>query len=386
MLVIRVLLGDGLDVGINDGIGGFQPSSVLVGAGRGTFLADQSDEAILLVNNDPNNTIYIGGDQGVSPSQSIIATIPPLGSVALTTSDGPIFGVCAVGQTALCQIIPGGLAYAPSPVLIAQQVLNSGVIIVDNPKALINGNVSITPSNNVTRGPFTVNTFQSWVISMTFSGAVPANPYMPLRFYWSTDVAGQNITYIEDFVVTSDGSVGTGFATYVGHGPMYGPYMFVQFSNDDNATTINPLISLFGSGRPTNETTLRSWNVQAPPGLGTDDALLFFASNSLAANTSSAVQVGNYYNGPVTVRFNVTAASIVANTVQLFVRFRPIADFGGNAGYIFTGPAVAAGLQSPDQVFNVNFPRRPYDVQVQNTSGTIAVSYRVNIYAKGAVQ
>lgn len=373
-------------MGINDGIGGFQPDTLTVTSGRPVKLSDQTDEAILLVNNDVNNTIYIGGDQGVNPSRNVTSTIPPLGSLAVNASDGPIYAVCVVGQTAVIQVIPGGISYAPSPVLIAQQVLNSGVIVVDNPKSLITGNVNVAPSSSVTKGPFIVNTFQSWVLSMIFSGPVPATPEMSLRFYWTNDAAGTSYTYIEDFIVNSDGSVSTGFAAYVGHGPMFGPYMWVQFTNADNATAINPAISLFGSGRITNETTLRTWNAGAPPGLGTDDALLFFDNNSLAPNSSSIVQVGNYYNGPVTVRFGVNAASIVANTVQLFIRFRPVSDFGNNAGYIFTGPATAAGTLSPDQTFNVNFPRRPYDVQVQNTSGTITVSYRVRIFAKGAVQ
>lgn len=344
-----------------------------------SLLIDGNDGAVLLVNNDPNNSIYIGGDRGVSPQQRVTNTIPPLGSIALDATDGPIYGVMPVGQTAVCQIIPKGTAYAPSPVLIAQQILNSGVVIVDNPKPILTGPLTIpaTPTQLV-KGPFLVNTYQSWNLFFNWGGVGGATPYVEIILSWFADPNNAFLTYEEKWIVPVDN-----VSNYIGHGPHYGPYMSVQFSSYDNlSNTMN--WQLMGSNRPINETTIRQSNTQNPPGFGTDDILLNLDQSNLGPGASTPSTPVNYYNGPVTIRFGITGATAV-NTAQLFLKFQPVAvDFGNNNSVVLAGP-MATGTED-DRIINMNFPRRPITASITNNQSSGNINVRCRIIAKGAVQ
>lgn len=344
-----------------------------------SLLVDAGSDSILLVNNDANNTIYIGGDIGVSPFSRINNTIPPLGSITLDGSSGPIYAVTAIGQTAVCQIVPKGVSFAPSPVLIAQQILNSGVVIVDNPKAILTGNLTVpaTPST-LNQGPFSVNTYQSWNLFFNWGGVGGSTPYVEMTLSWAVDLNSNFVTYSEVWILPVDN-----VSNFFGHGPHYGPYMSVQFSSYDNLPeTLH--WQLWGSNRSVNETTIRQQNTLNPPGYGADDILLNF-DGTLAAGASSSVVPVNYYNGPVTVRFGVYSATSV-NSTQLFLDFQPKAvDFNTNTSMLFAGPSTITG-QAIDQFFDVNLPKRPITALVKNSQSTGSTNFRIRIIAKGAVQ
>jgi hypothetical protein len=92
-----------------------------------------------------------------------------------------------------------------------------------------------------------------------------------------------------------------------------------------------------------------------------------------------------YYNGPVTVRLQVSGTSIVASTGVLHIDFQPkTLHFNGVSSYLINGPEVANGAASADVIKTINLPRRPATIFFGNTSSTVSMNYRILITAKGA--
>lgn len=380
-----------LDVGLNvaTNSGGFQPFTTTV-TNASTLLVPGASEAVLLVNQDVTNTIYIGGDIGFNLATNAIGTIPPLGSLALDSTDGEIYGECLPGLTAVCQVIPQGLNFQPSPVLVAEQLLTQGLVIVDNPVTLANY-TNLSPFSLGNGGPFLlfpggpvlVNKFQSWGLFFQNTGATPTTPYVGITLEWFNDAVSTVPMHTEYWVVSSNTTV---FTYEYGHGPMHGPYMNISFYNYQLTGGSIPIsFTLFGSSRVQYESTIRSIgsNVALSPGYGIDDVIIWNISNSLAAGTSTSVFPAHLYNGPATVRFEVNNAS-GANVVQLNQNYEPIAaDFSSQGSMLLRGPP-ATGLVS-DTVLDIHLPKRHTSYQVVN-SGTTTVTYRFYVTARGSTK
>lgn len=88
----------------------------------------------LLVNTDLVNQIYIGNDQG---SQAI--PVPPLGSVALTTSRDVWVSTNGGSFTVNALLLPGGSQWSPSPAQIAAQIQALGLATSANQATQITG-------------------------------------------------------------------------------------------------------------------------------------------------------------------------------------------------------------------------------------------------------
>jgi hypothetical protein len=364
----------------------FSPSTNQV-SNQASLIAYPYDGKLLIVNKDPNNEVYIGGDQGVSATNpNTYGTIDPLGSITFDNNE-QIFAICADGQTATVEVLPDAESFSVSPAAIAAQIFASGVSLVDNPVTLANytagspftvpvsgsGTVSLFSTN-----PTPTNKYQSWGLFVQNRGSTPAIPYLRMQMQWFNDSQSTIPMHTEDWILNTNASYFTWFS---GHGRMHGPYFNINFTNYDGTTPVPLAITLFGSNRIETEDSIRSNTTAAPVnGLGTDDVLFWGASNTLAANASVGPIAAHLFNGPCTIRFRVTGAS-ATNVVQLGINFEPISDFNNDNSVILEGPTATGSVS--DQVLDIYLPKRHSSFTVTN-SGTTTVSYRVMVIAKGA--
>jgi hypothetical protein len=87
---------------------------------------------VMLTNLSLVNTIYLYEDTSVDPADlNRSSQLPPLGTMVV---DGTLneYAICIAGQTANLQAVPHGESWGPSPAQIAEQILASGIPIVNN--------------------------------------------------------------------------------------------------------------------------------------------------------------------------------------------------------------------------------------------------------------
>lgn len=338
---------------------------------------------LLVVNRDLNNTVYIGGDQGVSATNpNTYGTIDPLGTI---TFDDPqqLFAVCAKGQSATVEVIPDAESFSVSPATIATQISESGIALIDNPKPIyVQNPISITAGNSADAGPFLVNQFQSWFLSyQPLNTAQGSSPYVLLNLAWSTDAAGLVITHSEKFLFKTS-AVSNPVFFYFGHGPMYGQYLNISLTNYDTVTSTF-VFELFGSNRVVTETNVRSYaSPGTTQGFGDDDILYFENNTSLANGATSTLRFANMFNGLGQLRIRVTGASGLG-VVNFMMNDEPASDEGGFNSLIVSLPQTSTTVPQPDYLQQLLLPKRHTSFQVTN-GGTTPISYRIWLTAKGA--
>lgn len=345
-------------------------------------IANANTGPILITNKSFTNSIFLSYQQSVDTTNASSASeVPPMGSVELNPQS-TIWAACAGNLTAPLQIMPEGSGYSPSPVEIATQILNSGVILVDQSNTLTSQSAFVIGAGaTVGTLVFDVRTYQSWLFDWVPNvlGAGGTNPYIRATFQWWADAAGTILVFQEDWILPA---TATNWPTISGHGLMHGPYMSISFTSYDSvADTI--AFNLIGSTRNApSASTLRSNGAAASGGFGTDDVLGFLANNSLAAGLSTTEQPINYYNGRVLLKLRASGTSIAANTLLFHLKTQPITDFGSVDNSALGFPTVANGTSSPDALYEFLLPKRPCTFTVQNT-GSVTISLRVLIVAEG---
>lgn len=112
----------------------------------------------LLVNTDLVNPVYIGNDPG---SQAI--PVPPLGSVALTTSRDLWVSTNGGAYTVNALLLPGGSQWSPSPAQIAAQIQALGLATSANQAAQIA--TQATAVNQATQNGYLAGTTPGALVS-----------------------------------------------------------------------------------------------------------------------------------------------------------------------------------------------------------------------------
>ena len=351
------------------GRGNLTYSTVLIKSDSGLLIANKDDGQTLFMNLDLTTTVYINTEQTFDVGARNTIALAPLDSITLDPVDD-LYALCSSGQQALMQIIPRGSFWFPASQLAAQ-------VTLDQPQSLFSGPVTVPAGVDATikLGPFNTAAFKSWFALLTPPTVVNATPFVEFEVFWTVDQAGLNS--VQDFGYVIDTNKNN-ITNYFGHGPMWSPYMWVQFSNYSTTSQTIANLQIWGTQRDYSDTTLRS-----EPGANTisttdDDILLNWDTTVAANSTTASLRVG-YYAGPVTIRLGVYGSNAV-NSTQLLFDFEPkTVDFAGDSSMIFIGPLSTTG-QNYDNVQTVYFPKRPVSASIFN-GATVSVNTRVRVIA-----
>jgi hypothetical protein len=88
----------------------FTPEQINVPDNQAVLLALPGDQPVLVNNTSLTNAVYYGGDTGVNPIRSNNGFIIPGGTVIQDGAEA-LYAICAAGETATVQVIPGGIGW-----------------------------------------------------------------------------------------------------------------------------------------------------------------------------------------------------------------------------------------------------------------------------------
>lgn len=192
---------------------------------------------MLLQNRDLATTVYLGPDSGMTPTSSDVEILDPLGSLGLDgLSDR---WVMTASGTAVVQSSPGGTAWGPSPLLIAEQIAASGVPLLRSTTLLAQGtNVALPGSGAVTlpaSGFFTLTQIAFYLYIAIQAGAGATVPFTSVELQWTDTASG--VAMPEDQAYIAQGSTKLVTAAY---GPVAASALKVVLTNlDTHAATFD---------------------------------------------------------------------------------------------------------------------------------------------------
>lgn len=243
------------------------------------------------------------------------------------------------------------------------------------------------PGFGLTRGPFLVNTYQSWQIQIANTAGVPST--LGVEFIWSIDAQMGLGVYALPVNITKDeywefdfalGNVGD---LFTGTGPHYGNYLSIRFTNYDVTTkTFN--YQLWGTNpvAPPLRSSIRLNNPSANAelsGFGADDILLN-DSQAVATGTNGTKVLLKFYNGPVTITMN-TGTATAASSILAMMRIEPASVFTFDFARVQMNVVTTGEANLIAQLY---LPKRTISYTPRNSSSGNTLTVHTTIIANGA--
>jgi hypothetical protein len=359
-------------------IGGTEPVQIYGAPAYG-----QPGRPLLLANLDLVNPVYYADDLTLVSAQA--SQIRPLGTVGIDGETDIWASTLQPGVNVNIDMIPGGLAWAPSAADAAEQISLLGIPSIDNPTLLGTPgqlpvfNTPLAAGGTYTSPRFTVKQFQSifgkmFVTSQSTGNgtnpfaqvdlqfSVAADNYDPLRTEdWFVPITPYNFTYnyIEQY-----------------QGPIIGDTLTFTITNLDTEPC-NLTFTCYGSYRARNRSIwkgLYQWiSASGLPnpaaGLDTDDIVWIDGNLPSIANGTQFPLAGgsdlmNLWEGPVTISGNLNATAL---GVTVVISPLPVGTLGFHpliGGYVVK--ADAAGIIQPTTII---LPRHVCGISILNASG-----------------
>lgn len=270
-----------------------------------------------------------------------------LDSASQTAGSAPIF----IGSTVR--------DWQANPIAVAVAILNSGLVLVDNPKLL--ANLSLNSATTYQSAAIDVRGFQTLQIRVVRS-SVP-NHTFDLNFNW-IDANNGNILGVDSYRWTA-----TDFLNMQTAIPCRGG--FVTVSVQTAPAAVNPdTVLLIGSNRPW-QPFMSLGGLGHTSGLGTPDAygnrvIASSTSNTLLATGNTGHVSFNYrYDGPAFLTVD-TAGGATAQSIFGAVRDLVVSGYVG----VYRDPGfVDTGTTRNEFTFKCVIPRNTCEVQLVNLSG-----------------
>ena len=264
----------------------------------------------------------------------------------------------SVGQSAGVIVGLPVTDWQPNPIAVATAVLNSGVILVDQPAII--ASLSLNGGTSYQSSVFNISTYQSIVVRVVRSGT-PAHTF-DLNFNWLDAPLG-NILGVDSYRWTSADV--TGMQTTI---PCRGAFLTVSVQTAPAAVSADTVIIL-GSHRP--------WNsLMSVPGLGHTSGLGVpdsYGSRLLCTAVNAAVASGGQLTATPTDRYDgpiiITAISFgaAAAAPHLLEGVDAITGFG----FAYDQPVGQLALAANRAVSTLHAvaPRNTWSVSCSNLAG-----------------
>jgi hypothetical protein len=302
-------------------IGSSYPATQVVYAG--------APQTVLLVNNDPTNTIYLSNSAAYLQLDTTKVTPLPPGSSVIFDGTLDIFAFTAPGKSATLSTFPSGVSYTQGVGIqpISQQgsfAGSGGFLTMSNPT----GTYTIVPLTDVSG-------FASYDLNLyafaSPAGGASQGVALEIVLQWFDDMTSGIPVFEEDWWVWQGrAAASAGTNSLAGTGPMHGRYMQVtaNIPAAQTGNTIFQYFNLYGSNRPVpssdwrqNQATinpqvqnLTTTNTSQVVGTAFDNILGGVNSYSAPLNQVTFTPLG-LYSGPVFLRFQT--ALVGANSPVL---------------------------------------------------------------------
>lgn len=290
------------------------PVTMVVNSSTPLFLG-RYNQAFTVINlgTNPNTTVWLADNAGMQIGQGT-----PLypGTSFLWNAGGDLYAIAETDGVSV--ILSFDVTdWEPNPIAIAAAILNAGILLVDQPTLLFNGNL-----DNAATDIFDIRTYQSLFVSISPVEVItyPTCPRYENIFFGTTDGLFQLIT--RTIKVSGDGSGWSGALPCIGAG----------YRLSAVGTTSGADVQIWGSHRPLH--LMQDHHFAANGNFLFNEAILVTAgSNTITAMPS--------YIGMVEIHCTVSAGNHANSGIQI-----ETVDGSTNRAYHRAGFAVPYGTPS----------------------------------------
>lgn len=364
-----------------------------------TLLVAAGEGPVQVVNNDSNNTLYLGDNPSIASTDQKVTPLGPLTPVSFDGS-ADIYGVAAKGQTVQVLLYPSAVGWAPSasqiigqltlstlPVLIADAVQSAGVPPIDIPATLyVIFNQDVPADGTFSTGHINVSRYQSYDMVLKVANShnnADTIPYMRFTFKWSLAADNYDPIHVEDWIVPVTPFNFVYSYTNYGAGPCYSDTLDIVATSYD--TVINSFtIGLFGSYRTRLRSIMRGvynfnsdGTLNETAGLGSDAILASMSGTNLAPGSSSSSQLVNLWHGNADLYLTSSIAAI--DCLECHIQPQPSGSIPDFPDIVLT----MDGESSFTSLRNILLPRRVCTMFFKNNGPITIPSYSATLVAEG---
>lgn len=348
--------------------------------------------SVLIINNDPVNSIYLTNNSAYLVVDVTKVTPLPAGSSVVFDGTQDVFAFTAPGTTAQVTLFPSGINFTAGGGI--KQLAQAGGL-TGTPAATLPAAGQVVILNQVD-----VSAYTSYDLNMYAYASSPGIAGAPfscqVQLQWFDDLTSGIPVFEEDWwpwigraAIASIGVGGNSMNPLAGAGPMHGRYLSVIVALPGTSTTgaILQWFNFFGSARTMPYSDWRQQMtavnpqvsnlvIQPPsfePDFGFDNVLATISSGVLSANTVAFVPF-NLYAGPAYYRLQASAAPANAATISIFgglVGGNPIA--GSGTPNILT----SIGADANDHEGTIILPRAACALIIKAPVAAITYSFQI---------
>jgi hypothetical protein len=368
--------------------GDFEVTSVTSPAGAqapATQLVEANQGSVLLFNEDPINTVYLGSKNSILANDNTgIAPLGPKSSLAVDGSAN-VFAAISAGLSANVAAYPSGVAFTNPVGITSLAQLGS---FSGTPAGTVGSGSPMTVLNLVDVSGYTSYDLNLWLTALS-PGGFEAVVVGEIQLQWFDDTVSGIPVFEEDwwFWAARAAPVAANGNGLAGCGPMHGRYMTVTvqvpFASAFNATL--QYINIFGSNRTVPYSDWRQNVNSVQPecdglaylgGSGTsfDNVLARCDVSSVGASSSYWIPMG-LYSGPVYFHMRFSGAQLAAPVI---VNCEQLVGGGLSVGTACPGQLVAeAGAANTDYYGTILLPRAPCALVSEGPAAASTVTFQV---------
>lgn len=340
------------------------------GTGYAPLLINAGDGPTMVINRDTVNQLYVGDDNSIAAKQGTgsISIIDPLGFMVFDGVDSK-FGLSASPAAGvIVDTVKGATQWAPSPVLIAEELSAAGFPILTAPTLLDSFSSLAISGAGTTRAHNTI-TQPTYEGAMTLNATAGGLLFCQVDLAW--DINGVVVDH-DTFDVGVANNLG-GTHTIAFRGPTKGNGLTVSFLESSGTTTVTNY-QLFQSSHTLDHHDWHSTGVAGAATFNGVGPVTGFAPRLRILGNLATVSIPGSTTNAYTLPLWTGKFSIKANTASNTTDLQITMNGMGTGGTLFNLKSDATGNIEVTDIF---MAREQYQMNVRNAN---AGAENVNLY------